>query len=131
MTTPNINKYEQLGLTKNEYETYFMNEIKFIQNKNTQTTIEDKFHANITYTSEKAFIDFNLSKLQYFLSIPNIKPMGKYSVEIISDILYRSIPNISRNIINEIMKCYKIIDVKEVHAKFTKRYGDYNNDDNA
>jgi len=127
----------KLGMTQTEYEECVMREISFIQRKNRIQTqnllrtrsrsekIEDKYHADVTYLSEKSFIELNLSKLQYFLTIPDIKPIGKYSYEIMADSIYRGCKGISRDVVNEIMKCYKVIDVQDVHFKFTSKYGNY------
>jgi hypothetical protein len=117
-----------LGMTQIEYEECLMREIEFIQNKNSRivsqsSKIENKYHIDITYLTEYEFINLNLSKLQVFLNIKDIKPIGHYSYEILSDSIYRCCKNISRDIVNEIMKCYKVINVQEVSEKFIKKYG--------
>jgi hypothetical protein len=133
----------QLGMTQTDYEECFIREIEFIQKKNQTKTqnlirtqsqsskVEDKYHADVTYLSETSFIELNLSKLQYFLTIPDIKPIGKCSYQIIYDSIYRGCKTMGRDTVNEIMKCYKVIDVKDVYSKFTGKYGNYskNNDE--
>jgi hypothetical protein len=131
--------HNQLGMTQTDYEECFMREIEFIQKRNQTNTqnligiqsqsskVEDKYHADVTYLSETSFIELNLSKLQYFLTIPDIKPIGKCSYQIIYDSIYRGCKTMGRDTVNEIMKCYKVIDVKDVYSKFTCKYGDYSN----
>lgn len=107
----------ELGITIEDYRTYLSSEINFIESRS--VAFENKHHVENTYTTEKEFIGFNLRELQKFMGIGNIKPIGKYSSEIMSDILYRSIPNISKDIVGSIMSYYKIIDIKDVHDKFS------------
>lgn len=112
---------ESLGMSIEEYRQHLIDEIQFMESKSHAEVIENKYHAEITYTLEKEFIDFNLNDLQYFLGIADIKPLGKYSSEILSDILYRGIPGISRDVVNEIMSNFKIINVRKVYDKFAER----------
>ena len=107
----------ELGINIEDYRTYLSSEINFIESRS--GAFENKHHVENTYTIEKEFIGFNLRELQKFMGIGNIKPIGKYSSEIMSDILYRSIPNISKDIVGSIMSYYKIIDIKDVHDKFS------------
>jgi hypothetical protein len=110
----------ELGMTTEDYMAYLANELNFIECQS--IVLENKHHTENTYTTEKEFIEFNLEELQKFLGIGDIKPLGKYSSEIMFDILYRSIPNISKDIVRDIISYYKIIDIKDVYDKFSARY---------
>jgi hypothetical protein len=48
--------------------------------------------------------------------------MGKYSSQILEDHLYRGIPRISRDVVNEIIKNFKIIDIQDVYDRFSKQF---------
>ena len=39
--------------------------------------MENKYHMANTYASEAIFVNMNLKKLQYFLKLDNVKPIGK------------------------------------------------------
>jgi hypothetical protein len=116
-----------LGMTKIEYEECVMREIEFIHNQNSiinsqSSEIENKYHIDITYLTEYEFINLNLHKIQKFLNIKDIKPIGKYSCEILSDSIYRVCTTMSRDVVNEIIKCYKIINIQEISEILIKKY---------
>lgn len=108
----------ELGMTVDEYRKYLSTEINFIEDKLRSDIFENKYHAEITYTYEREFINLNLQEIQNFLGIGNIKPMGKYAIEIMSDAIYRGIPNISKDVVNEIMLNYKIIDIHNIFNSY-------------
>ena len=112
-----------LDMPIKEYREHVTREIEFVTTKASADRIEDKHLIDTTYTTEKEFIDFNLSDIQDFMWIPrDIKPMGKYSSQILEDHLYRGIPRISRDVVNEIIKNFKIIDIQDVYDRFSKQF---------
>jgi len=112
-----------LGMSIEEYREHVTREIEFVTTKALADRIEDKHLIDTTYTTEKEFIDFNLSDIQDFMGIPrDIKLMGKYSSQILEDHLYRGIPRISRDVVNEIIKNFKIIDIQDFYDRFSKQF---------
>jgi hypothetical protein len=112
-----------LGMTVAEYRDHVIRELEFITTKADADIKENMYSADITYTTEKEFIDLNLSTIQNFMGLPpDIKPIGKYSSQILEDHLYRGIPRISRDVVHEIIDNFKIIDIHEVYDKFSSQY---------
>lgn len=112
-----------LGMSIDEYRQHLSHDIEYIESKNAADNYENHYLVDTTYTTEKEFIDFNLKDIQEFMSLPpDITPVGKYSSQILEDYLYRGIPSISRDVVNEIIRNYKIIDVHEVQRKVNDSY---------
>jgi hypothetical protein len=109
---------DTLNMTADEYNLYINDEINYINTLKKTKDYEDTRLEDTVYTTEYEFIELNLPELQTFLSIYDIKPIGLMSSRILSDILYRSIPDMSRDIVNEIISNYKIIDIHDVTKKY-------------
>ena len=112
-----------LNMTISEYRTHMLIENEFNINYKKAIIFENKHIVETAYTLEKSYIKFNIYELNEFLNIGNtITPIGKNSAQIIEDYLYSGIPTISRDVVKEIIRYFKIINVDEVQQKYNDKY---------
>lgn len=122
-----IEMCDTLGMTLSEYRLHTSEEtvyLKKLQNDNKALKIfnvenalrmENTYHADNVFISEKLFIEINLRDIGAVKSdIDTTKYLiGEHTSGIIRDLLYAGLRSINRNIIDMIMGYYQIINIDD------------------
>lgn len=106
----------------NHRKNYLLKQNNTEYSSNLPRIYEDMYTLENTFTSEQTYIQFNLNELNLFLNLGGkIKPIGKYTAQILEDIIYSGIPRISRDVVKLIIDYFKIIDIADVQKKYNER----------
>lgn len=114
--SPDEKHAAELGFQSvDEYREHLNLEYEHNKNLKFSRYVDDKHHVKNIYATEAIFIDQNryLVDKQYPMYLNHII-LGKHSHQILSDIIFRNIRKIPKNIVRFIMNHFGIVDINVV-----------------